>query len=112
MAKVIILKSLEDEINKRFKKQSIEVFELIQSLEENPKKGKLLGQIAGIIIKELKYKGYRFFFITDGYKIKCLQNKDLTELILKFVRMSNKKQQQQTINEIKNILKQIGFEGF
>ena len=72
----------------------------------------MLGQIAGIIIKELKYKGYRFFFITDGYKIKCLQNKDLTELILKFVRMSNKKQQQQTINEIKNILKQIGFEGF
>jgi len=38
MAKVIIVKNLEEDINKKFKKESVKIFELIYSLEENPKK--------------------------------------------------------------------------
>lgn len=112
MAKVIITKELEEEINKKFKKQSVEIFELMYSLKENPRKGKPIGQVAGILIKELKYESYRFYFITDGFKLKLLSNFELEDLLIKFVRMSDKKDQQKVINEIKSILKSLGKEGF
>ena len=112
MVKVIITNALEKEINKIFKKQSIEIFELMHSLEDSPGKGKVVGQISGVVIKELKFETYRLYFITDGYKIKFLRKEDLDDLIIKFVRMSNKKDQQKVIEEIKDILRKLGEEGF
>jgi len=112
MAKVVITKSLEKEINKKFKKESVEIFELMYSLRENPKKGKELGQVSGIVIKEIRYKGFRFYFITDGLKIKLLEINELNDLLIKFVAMSDKKSQQKTIDEIKRILKTFGEVGF
>ena len=112
MAKVIITKDLEDEINRRFKGESVKIFELIYSLKENPKKGKPIGQVGGIVIKEIKYEKYRFYFITDGFKLKLLSIQELSDLLVKFVRMSDKKSQQKTIEEIKKILKKFGKEGF
>ncbi len=112
MAQVEIVESLFLEINKKFKHESIEILELLKSLENNPKKGKELGTVGGIIIKELKYKKFRFYFITDGFKLKCLGENALIDLLLRFVRMSDKKAQQETINEIKFILRTIGPEGF
>ena len=112
MAKIEILESLYNEIEKKFKKEAHKILDLIQSLEENPKKGKELGTIGGIIIKELKYKTFRFYFITDGYKLKFFSKEELTELLIRFVRMSDKKHQQKTINEIKEILLKIGPDGF
>ena len=112
MAKVIITKRLEEKVNKIFKKESIKIFESMRKLEENPHKGKPVGQVGGIIIKELKYDGYRFYFIADGFKIKMLQKDELSDLLIKFVRMSDKKTQQKVINEIKDILRKLGEEGF
>ena len=112
MAKVEITESLYAEINKTFKKESIEVLHLIKSLENFPQKGKILGTIGGIIIKELKYNNFRFYFITDGFKLKCADQVQLIDLLLRFVRMSDKRYQQETINEIKHILRTIGVEGF
>ncbi len=112
MAEVIITSNLETKINKKFKSESIKIFELIYSLKENPKKGKPVGQVGGIVIKEIKYKKFRFYFITDGFKIKFLQIPELEDLLIKFVRMSDKKTQQKTIGEIKNILKIFGKEYF
>ena len=111
MAKVEIVTSLYDEINKRFKQQSVEILEHLKSLESSPGKGKLLGTVGGIIIKELKYDNFRFYFITDGFKLKCLKKEDLIDLLLRFVRMSDKKHQQQTIDEIKHILRTVGAGG-
>jgi len=91
-----------------FKKESIKVFELMKTLEDNPKKGKLLGSVGGIIIKELKYKSFRFYFIADGFKLKIFSKEELTDLLLKFVRMSDKNSQQKTINDIRKILLKIG----
>ena len=82
------------------------------SLKENPKKGKFIGQVGRIAIKELRYKSYRFYFITDGFKLKLLSNAELENLLIKFVRMSDKKDQQKVINEIKDILRCFGGEGF
>ena len=65
-----------------------------------------------MVIKELKRDNYRFYFITNGFKIKVLQKEELNDLLIKFVRMSNKKDQQKVIDEIKRILRSIGEEGF
>ena len=62
-----------------------------------------------IVTKELKYKSFRFYFITDGFKIKMLGKEELSNLLIKFVRMSNKKEQQKTINEIKAVLRVRGI---
>ena len=112
MAKVIITKSLEEEINKKFKQESIEIFSLMHTLEDNPKKGKEIGNVGNIIIKELKYNKFRFYFLTDGYKIKFLKIEELKDLIIKFVRMSDKKSQQNVIEDIKRVLRNIGEGGF
>jgi len=112
MAKVKISDSLLNEIEKKFKGESYEVIDLLETLEENPKKGKFIAQVSGIVVKELKYKNYRFYFIADNYKIRFLRVEDLKDLLIKFVRMSDKKDQQKTIDEIKIILKKLGKEGF
>ena len=59
MAKVIITKRLEEEVNKIFKKQSTMIFESMKELEGKPHKGKPVGQVGGTVIKELRYEGYR-----------------------------------------------------
>jgi len=112
MAKVSIAEDLKDEILKKFKKESKIIFRQMYSLGDNPHKGKPLGQVGGIVIKELRYKNFRFYFITDGYKLKIMDESKLVDLLIRFVRMSDKKQQQQTINEIKKILINFGPERF
>lgn len=105
MAKIIITRTLADEIEKKFQGESVKIFELMHSLKENPLKGKKIGNIGGILIKELKYRNFRFYFITNGYKIKFLESDEFKELIIKFVRMSDKKNQKKTIEEIKKTLR-------
>jgi hypothetical protein len=112
MVKIEIVQSLLDEIERKFKKDSIVVLEHIKSLENNPQKGKNLGTVGGIVIKEIRFKGFRFYFIADGFKLKFFSKLEITSLLLRFVRMSDKKRQQKVVEEIKNILKKIGPEGF
>ncbi|MFH1073097.1 MAG: hypothetical protein V1743_06740 [Nanoarchaeota archaeon] len=110
MAKVIITASLKEEIFKRFKAESERIFIQMKSLEKEPHKGKALSHIAEIVIKELKYEKYRFYFITDGRILKFGTEDELAALLIKFVRMSDKKSQQKVINEIKTILQSMGFD--
>lgn len=112
MAQVIITNFLREQVYKQFRAKSSEIFELMYSLQENPHKGKPLGNVGALVIKELKYENYRFYFITDGFKIKMLQKEELKDLVIKFIRMSDKKAQQKTIGEIKSILRKLGEEGF
>ena len=112
MAKVEIIDSLAKEIQKKFKGESYEIVRLLRKLEENPHKGKIVGKVSEVLIKELKYKGFRFYFLVDGYKLKIYSREELANLLIKIVRMSDKKSQQKTINEIKNILLKIGAGGF
>jgi len=112
MAKIIVTNDLIQEINKKFKQESIEIFSLMVALEDNPKKGKEIGNVGGILIKEIRYQNFRFYFVTDGFKIKFLKEEELKDLIIKFVRMSDKKNQQKVIDDIKRVLKNLGKEGF
>lgn len=112
MARVIIINGLKNDVLKKFGKESKKIFKLMHSLGDNPRKGKLLGRVGGIVIKEIKYKSFRFYFVTDGYKLKFFSGEDLTNMLIKFVRMSDKKSQQKTIDEIKGILRKFGEEKF
>ena len=112
MAKVEITESLLAQIHKKFKQESVEVLEHLKSLESSPHKRKILGKVGALVIKELKYSGFRFYFITDGFKIKCLEEEKLVDLLLRFVRVSDKNHQQETINEIRHILLTMGAGGF
>ena len=112
MAKIEIVESLFNEIEKKFKGEAHKIIDLLETLENNPKKGKLLGSVAGIAIKELRYKKFRFYFIVESYKLKILSEEELTDLLLRFIRMSDKKSQQKTIDEIRGILIKIGAGGF
>ena len=62
MARVIITNDLRRKINKKFKGESVKIFELLYSLKNNPKKGKKITQINKILIKEIKYNSFRFYF--------------------------------------------------
>ena len=84
----------------------------MHGLEENPKKGKEIGNINKVVIKEIRYNKFRFYFLTDGYKIKFFKIEDLRDLIIKFVRMSEKKDQERVIEDIKDVLRKLGEEGF
>lgn len=112
MAKVIITVSLKEEIFKKFKALSTKIFLRMKSLEIKPHRGKALGHVAEVVIKELKYESYRFFFITDGHVLKFGTEDELAALFIKFVRMSDKKNQQKAIREIKAVLQSMGFESF
>ena len=112
MVRIEIVRSLVYEIKKRFQKtEANKILDLINTLKDNPKKGKALGMVGGIMIKELKYKSFRFYFLVDAFKIKVFSREELTDVLLRFVRMSDKKRQQKEIDEIKHILKTIGPAG-
>ncbi|MBR9701192.1 hypothetical protein GOV11_04985 [Candidatus Woesearchaeota archaeon] len=112
MARVIITESLKDELISKFKAESVKIIRTMKSLEKSPSKGKIVGHVQEIIIKELKHGTFRFYFITDGHLLKFGTEQEIARLLIKFVRMSGKKDQQKAIDDIKNILKTLGFEGF
>jgi len=84
----------------------------MKTLERSPLKGKKIGSVGGVLIKELKLDKFRFYFIVDGYRIKFFGVDDLRNLMIRFVRMSDKKNQQKVIEEIKIVLRKLGKEGF
>ena len=112
MAKVVISESLKDEIFKKFKNKSLEIFSLMKSLGSYPNKGKVLGNIGGILIKEIKYEKFGFYFITDGHMLRFGTEDELANLLIRFVRMSEKKDQQKVIEDIKRIIMTLGESGF
>lgn len=112
MVKVLILPELIRQIQKIFKKKADKIYDLMEELEIFPRKGKALGHIGNIVIKELKYESFRFYFITDGHKLKFVTGEELKNLLIKFVKMSDKDNQQRVIDEIKIILKKVGFDEF
>jgi hypothetical protein len=110
MAKVIISEALSEEVSRKFKQDSLEIFDVMKSLEKSPNKGKALSSVGGVVIKEVKYKTFRFYFITDGHVLKFGTEDELSSLLIKFIKMSDKKEQQKVINQIKDSLRSLGFD--
>jgi hypothetical protein len=108
LARVIVAKALRDEILAKFKEQSRAIVALMETLETNPHKGKAVGHVGKYVIKELKYGTFRFYCVTDGHTLRFGTEDELKLLLIKFVRMSSKKDQQKTIDEVKSILGSMG----
>lgn len=111
MVKVIVTKKLEKEINKRLSKSDADsVFLQIYSLKENPHKGDVISVVGNVIIKEIKYKKFRFYFIHSSGLIKLMSKEDLKNELIKFIAMSDKSpEQQEVINRIKKELKNFNI---
>jgi len=101
-----------ERFNKLSTLKTLKIYALIERLESNPQKGNVLGHIGTMSIRELKYKSFRFYFIVDGHKLILFNKGKIKELLIRFIRMSKKNNQQKTIEEIKTILQTIGEEGF
>lgn len=112
MIKIKILNSLRDEIIKTFKKKSLEVFALIEGLLDNPNKGTVLGHVGSVSIREIRHGTYRLYFILNGHELYLFNTGKLSELLIRFIRLSKKNNQQKTIDEIKLILTRIGVTEF
>ena len=110
LAVVEISRTLLAEIKKHFSEQEgNKILDTLESLESNPRRGKVLTSVSGFVIKEIKHGKYRFYCVTDGFVLKFGTESQLHDLLIKFVRMSEKKDQQRVIGEIKNTLETFGF---
>jgi len=89
MAQILITNSLFKKIKKKFdNSEANKIIALMNSLEDNPKKGREVGVVGNIVVKEIK------------------------EIFIKFVGMSEKKDQQKVIDGIKFVIRSLGEEGF
>jgi hypothetical protein len=106
--------SFVKKIKKHFKSKQKSIFRWMYKLKENPNMGKLLTQVGGIKLKELKFNNvYRFYFFTNDNIIKILDEDELHSILIKFVEMSKKgKEQKEIINKLKKDLKKFGFDFF
>ncbi|MFC2134416.1 hypothetical protein ACFLTH_07340 [Bacteroidota bacterium] len=107
MIKIVILNSLRDKIYRTFKKDSLKVYKQIEELKTNPNKGRILGHVGSVSIREIRYKTFRIYYIIDVYDLKLFNQEKLRELLIKFIELSKKNNQQQTIDKIKEILKRV-----
>ena len=99
-----LVKKLEKKFNKKELKELKTQF---TSLTENPFQGDLIGSFGNFVLKEKKYKTFRFYFI---HSHKILIIKDLEEIkdeIIRFIEMSKKNNQQQVIDKLKKLLKTL-----
>jgi len=107
MIRIVITKELRNNIFKTFKQDSRNVYKLLLSLKKQPNKGKLISTIGTMLLKELKYRSFRFYFIIDGNSLYLFNAEKLEELLIQFMKMSKKNDQQKTIDKIKEILRRI-----
>ena len=75
----------------------------------SPSEGNFVALIANIVIREKRLKSFRFYFIVQDSKKHIITKKELKNLIIKFVALSKKNNQQQVIDKLKEDLKKFGF---
>ncbi|MFT4250010.1 MAG: hypothetical protein ACMXYD_01475 [Candidatus Woesearchaeota archaeon] len=98
MVHIYVSKKLEKEIVKRLsKKEADDLFLQIYSLKENPHKGDILTNVGKLLVKELKYKKFRVYFIQSKDTLKILGEEDFRDEIVKFVALSQKGSEQQRV---------------
>lgn len=100
-----LIKKLEKIFNK---KELSELKQLFLSLQENPYQGDLIYAFGNFVLKEKKYKTFRFYFL---HSRKILIIKDIDKLkdeIIRFIEMSKKNNQQKIIDKLKEMIKKLG----
>lgn len=106
MVIVVITKSLDKDLKKRLSKDEYyKVKDLFHSFKKEPYKGDVLHVLGNVILKEVRYKTFRFYFLTSNAMLKFIASADLEKELIKFIRMSKKNDQQQVIDDILKKLK-------
>ncbi|MFT4312058.1 MAG: hypothetical protein ACMXYF_02415 [Candidatus Woesearchaeota archaeon] len=106
MVIVAITQDLDKELKKRLDKNTYyKIKDLFMSLKKDPYKGDVLHVLGNVILKEIKFKTFRFYFLTSNNLIKFVACNNLEKELIKFIRMSKKNDQQHVINDILNKLK-------
>ncbi|MFH1409138.1 MAG: hypothetical protein ABIH34_04485 [Nanoarchaeota archaeon] len=100
--------SLVKKLEIRFNKKELgELKRLFLSLQDNPHQGDLLYAFGNFVLKEKKYKTFRFHFL---HSRKILVIKDVQKLkdeIIRFIEMRKKNDQQQVIDKLKEMMNRI-----
>ena len=100
--------SLVKKLEKRFNKNELkELKKIFLSLQDNPYQGDLVYSFGNFVLKEKKYKTFRFYFL---HSRKILIIKDLEELkdeIIRFIEMSKKNNQQRIIDKLKEMMNKL-----
>lgn len=113
MIKIKVSPVLVKKIKKTFKTKSKKVFRAMNELNEHPNKGKLIASIGLVELRELKYENvFHLYFFTNEQLVKVLDEDELQAILIKFVEMSKKKEQQEIIDMLKVDLKKYGFDWF
>jgi len=108
MVIVRIDKSLVKKLEKRFNKKELkELKKIFLSLEDNPYQGDILCAFGSLVLKEKKYKTFRFYFL-HSRKILIIKDLDmLKDEIIRFIEMSKKNDQQKVIDKLKEMMRQL-----
>lgn len=105
MVIVRIDKTLVKKLERRFNKKELkELKKIFLSLQENPYQGDLLYAFGNFVLKEKRYKTFRFYFL---HSKKILLIKDVQKLkdeIIRFIEMSKKNDQQRVIDKLKEMM--------
>lgn len=108
MVRVVIENSLVKKLEKRFSKKELrELKQLFLGLEQNPFQGDVLFVFGSFVLKEKKFKSFRFYFL---HSKKLLIIKDLDVLkdeLVRFIDMSKKNDQQRVIDKLVQMMKKI-----
>lgn len=108
MVIVRIDESLVKRLEKRFNAKELkEIKALLLSLQDNPYQGDLLYAFGSFILKEKRYKTFRFYFLHSRNLLIIKDVEKLKEEIIRFIEMSKKNDQQQVIDKLKEMMRKL-----
>ncbi|MFT4261270.1 MAG: hypothetical protein ACMXX9_02445 [Candidatus Woesearchaeota archaeon] len=88
----------------------IDAKELVKKLAlTTPSDGDFVALIHNIVLREKRLKSFRFYFVVQDSKKHVITKEELNDLIIKFVALSKKNNQQHVIDKLKEDLKKFGF---
>lgn len=98
------VKLLQKHVNK--KQASTLVKKLAQT---SPSDGDYVALVGNIVIREKRDKTFRFYFIVQNNVKHVITKEELSEMLVKFVALSKKNDQQNVIDKLKSDLQKFGF---
>lgn len=108
MVKVVIDVRLQKKLEKKFNKAELnDLKQLFLSLQDNPFQGDFLHTFGSFVLKEKKYKSFRFYFLHSKKLLVIKDIADLKDEVIRFIEMSKKNNQQRVIDKLKNFLKAL-----
>lgn len=110
MVVVRIDDSLIKKFEKKFKPKELkEIKKLFFSLQENPFQGDLLYTFGAFVLKEKKYKTFRFYFIHSRTTLIIKDIEELKDELVRFIETGKKNNQQKVFDKLKDMLKKLWY---